>query len=185
MMNYVVTALAGFGSIALLVLNFTIVPQKYDDVEEYSDPTYVHVYKPLEIISPRDYKIIECSANSECSKLAEAIVYEARSETETNQLKVASVILNRVHHKNFPDSVVEVIEQPYQFSYLDDMHKQSSPTQTAWDRGYAVAYDVLIMGIRSTEALFYLNPAKVKNLPKWAKVYTKIEIAGNHHFYTY
>ena len=183
MMNYAVTALAGFGSIGLLILNFTIVPLEY--VEEYSDPSYVHVYNPLEITSPRDHKIVECSVDPECSKLAEAIVYEARSETETNKLKVASVILNRVDHKNFPDSVIKVIEQPYQFSYLDDMHKQNDPSQTAWDEGYAAAYDALIKGIRTTEALFYLNPAKVKSLPKWARVYTRIEIAGNHHFYTY
>ena len=183
MMNYIVTALSGFASIVLLILSFTIVPQEY--VEEYSDPSYVHVYEPLEITSPRDYKIIECSVHPECSKLAEAIVFEARSETETNKLKVASVILNRVDHKNFPDSVISVIEQPYQFSYLDDMHKQKDPSQSAWDDGYAAAYDALIKGIRNTEALFYLNPAEVKRLPKWAKVYTRIEIAGNHHFYTY
>lgn len=177
------TTLAGFGSITILVLNFTISPLEY--IEEYSDPSYVHVYKPLEITSPSDHKIIKCAADPECSKLAEAIVYEARSETEDNQIKVASVILNRADHKNFPDTVIDVIEQPYQFSYLGDMHLQETPTQTAWSKGYAAAYDVLIGGIRNTEALFYLNPAKVKSLPKWAKVYTRIEIAGNHHFYTY
>lgn len=182
-MKYV--TLAGIVSTVLLISGFIVEPREYIEDVEYSDPTYVHVYKPLEITSPRDYKIAECSANLECSKLAEAIVYEARSETEANQLKVASVILNRADHKNFPDSVINVIEQPYQFSYLDDMHKQNNPSQSAWDRAYVVAYDVLIVGIRGTEALFYLNPAKVKNLPKWAEVYTKIEIAGNHHFYTY
>ena len=179
------TTLAGVFSISALALNYDKDLQPLEYVEEYTDPSYVHVYKPLEILEPLDYKILECSENPECSKLAEAIVYEARSETETNQLKVASVILNRADHKNFPDTVIEVIEQPHQFSYLGDMHKQNNPSRTAWNKGYTAAYDVLIRGIRTTEALFYFNPDKVKSLPKWAKVYTRIEIAGNHHFYTY
>lgn len=93
-------------------------------------------------VIPDNIKKERCKQSKECFKLAEALVYEARSETRKGQIAVASVILNRVGHKNFPDTIQGVITQPHQFSYLKDMHKQRKPAAKDWDKALIVAYDV-------------------------------------------
>lgn len=132
-----------------------------------------------DLIIPRTKKCLK-----ECQLIAEAIVYEARSESDSGKLKVASVILNRADHNRFPNSISQVIHQPYQFSYLRDMHKQQTPSKYDWDVAYDVA-NYALDGNRNTEALFYLNPDVVKVLPKWALVYSYLETEGNHDFYTF
>jgi len=49
--------------------------------------------------------------------LAQALYYEARSEPLDGQLLVAEVVLNRVKHEDFPDTVCEVIYDADQFSW--------------------------------------------------------------------
>src|SRR5690554_8175648 len=143
------------------------------------------MYQSLEDI-PDKIKKERCEQSKECFKLVEALVYEARSETREGQIAVASVILNRKDHPNFPDTIQGVISQPYQFSYLMDMHKQTRPRQADWDRAYIIAYDIK-NGIvqRVTDALFYLNEKAVKRIPRWAREYEYVATIDNHTFYRY
>lgn len=135
---------------------------------------------------PEMIKKEECEASRECYKLAEALVYEARGESYVGALAVASVVMNRRDHKNFPDTIWGVVTQPYQFSYLLDKHKQRQPSAADWDRALVIAYDVK-NGIveRVTDALFYLNPKAVKRIPRWAKEYEYVANIDNHTFYRY
>lgn len=143
------------------------------------------MYEPLED-TPEKIKKEKCRESKECYKLAESIVWEARGESYTGQLAVASVILNRVDHRNFPDTIYGVITQPYQFSYLQDMAKQTPPREADWDKALLVAYDVK-HGIveRVTDALFYLNEKAVKRVPRWAREYEYVATIDNHTFYRY
>ena len=192
-MNSVKTLLATIISTSLLgayVYNDIYGPEHSAyavHAENWDDPSYVHIERDITpaVIEPLDVKISACKSSVKCSKIAEAVVYEARSESKEHQLKVASVILNRRDHTRFPDDVISVITQPYQFSYLVDMHKQTPPTRTAWQTAYDVAYTAYVEGVRTTTALFYYNPNVVIKTPKWAEVYTHIETDGNHKFYTY
>jgi len=131
-----------------------------------------------------DEMVIRCKTTPSCSKLAEAIVYEARSESLRGRYAVASVILNRVDSNRFPDTIEAVITQSKQFSYLADMQNQSTPTKQDWYEGYSVAYNTMKKKInRVTIADHYLNPDEVKRIPLWARVYNKVEVIGNHHFF--
>lgn len=135
---------------------------------------------------PERIKKEECRASNECYKLAEALVYESRSESYMGALAVASVILNRKDHPNFPNTIQGVVSQPYQFSYLMDMHKQTKPRQADWDRAYIIAYDIKNGVVqRVTDALFYLNEKAVKRIPRWAKEYEYVATIDNHTFYRY
>lgn len=136
--------------------------------------------------TPEKIKKERCRESKECYKLAESIVWEARGEPYDGQLAVASVILNRVDHRNFPDTIYGVITQPYQFSYLQDLAKQTPPRQSDWDKALLVAYDVK-NGIvdRVTDSLFYLNKKAVRRMPRWAMVYEEVATIGNHTFYRY
>lgn len=135
---------------------------------------------------PEKIKREECKASRECYKLAEALVYESRSESYMGALAVASVILNRKDHPNFPNTIQGVISQPYQFSYLMDMHRQVRPRQADWDRAYTIAYDVKNGVVeRVSDALFYLNEKVVKRIPRWALEYEYVATIDNHTFYRY
>ena len=143
------------------------------------------MYQPLEVISD-NIKKDRCKQSKECSKLAEALVYEARSETRKGQIAVASVILNRVDHKKFPDTIQGVITQPHQFSYVGFEHLQQQPSAADWDRALVVAYDVKNGVVeRVSDALFYLNPKAVKRIPRWAREYEHVVTIDSHAFYRY
>lgn len=135
---------------------------------------------------PEKIKREECKSDRECYKLSEALVYEARGESYVGALAVASVVMNRRDHKNFPDTIWGVVTQPYQFSYLLDKHKQRKPSAADWDRALVIAYDVKHGVVeRVSDALFYLNPKAVKRMPRWAKEYEYVMTVDNHQFYRY
>lgn len=52
--------------------------------------------------------------------LAEALYFEARSEPLDGKLLVAEVVINRVKHDDFPDTICEVVYQEGQFSWSDN-----------------------------------------------------------------
>lgn len=140
---------------------------------------------PPEVI-PDKIKKERCKQSKECFKLAEALVYEARSETRKGQIAVASVILNRVEHKNFPDTIWGVVTQPHQFSYVGFEHLQQQPSEQDWDKAFIVAYDVKHGVVeRVTDATFYLNPKAVKRIPRWAREYEHVATIDSHAFYRY
>src|SRR5690554_1185755 len=115
------------------------------------------MYQSLEDI-PDKIKKERCEQSKECFKLVEALVYEARSEPREGQIAVASVILNRVDHPNFPDTIQGVISQPYQFSYVGFEHLQQQPSEQDWERAFIVAYDVKHGLVERLDGVyFYLN----------------------------
>lgn len=135
---------------------------------------------------PEKTKKEACKASQACYILSQALVYEARGESYLGALAVASVIMNRADHPNFPNTIEGVIKQPYQFSYLADMSKQSTPARRDWDRALLIAYDVKHGVVeRTTDALFYLNPKAVKRIPRWAREYQYVMTVDNHAFYKY
>jgi spore germination cell wall hydrolase CwlJ-like protein len=119
-----------------------------------------------------------------CGRLAEALVYEARSEGAVGMRAVAYVVLERVKSKGWPNSIREVITQRKQFSYLEDKDKQTKPTQEDFDLAYKEAYDA-VFGISENPvpgAKWY--HAKGASPKRWMKVYKPTYTIGNHVFYT-
>ena len=57
---------------------------------------------------------------SDVALLARTISAEARGEPYTGQVAVGAVILNRIEHPSFPDTLAGVIYQPGAFSCLND-----------------------------------------------------------------
>lgn len=123
--------------------------------------------------------VIGCKDLAKCYKLAEAIVYESRGETKEGRRLVGSVILNRVEDRRFPNSVVGVIHQRRQFSYLRDMEKQKPPTESDWEKAYRDAYYLLKNG--GTPDILWYHSKKVK--PIWRNGLKQYAKVGNHIFY--
>lgn len=76
--------------------------------------------------------------------LTTAIYYEAANEPDDGQAAVAQVVLNRVRHPAFPNSVCGVVYQGSeragcQFSFACDGAMARAPMRAAWERARRVA----------------------------------------------
>ena len=119
--------------------------------------------------------------------LAATIYFEARNQPEAGQRAVAEVVINRVQHPRFPDSICEVVQQPSAFSFL----QTHSPADMLLAENYtelkAAVHAMLIaqdyidgfrIGISSTH---YHTTAI---LPYWASEFDADGKIGDHLFYT-
>lgn len=115
--------------------------------------------------------------------MARAIYHEARNEPELGQIAVGHVILNRVGHPWYRDSVCEVVYQANQFT---DINYHMQPTDLeAFDFAVEVAIFVWTGFINDPTggAIMYHNPKKAPD-PKWN--FNKLVLHGdisNHRFY--
>lgn len=108
--------------------------------------------------------------------LARAVYGEARGESYTGQVAVAAVILNRVRHKDFPDTIKGVIFQPLAFTCVADKQIYLEPNASA----IKAARAALAGQDPSGGALYYWNPAKATSKWIWSRPIMKR--IGNHVF---
>lgn len=108
--------------------------------------------------------------------LARIISAEARGETYLGQVAVGAVILNRVEHPSFPDTVSGVVYQNGAFSCLYDGQFYEQITDSA----YSAARDALNGLDPSGGAIYYYNPAVATN--KWMFSRPVITTIGRHVF---
>jgi N-acetylmuramoyl-L-alanine amidase len=108
--------------------------------------------------------------------LARVISAEARGEPFVGQVAVGAVILNRVEHPSFPNTVPGVIYQPGAFSCLQDGQFNQPVASSA----YLAAQDAINGWDPTDGAIYYYNPAKTSNAWMWSRpILLKI---GNHNF---
>ncbi len=108
--------------------------------------------------------------------LARIISAEARGESYVGQVAVGAVVLNRVEHPSFPDTISGVVYQNGAFSCLYDGQFYESITDSA----YSAARDVLNGVDPSGGAIYYYNPQKATN--KWIFSRPVITTIGRHVF---
>ena len=115
------------------------------------------------------------SAN-EVALLARIISAESRGEPYSGQVAVGAVILNRVAHPSFPNTLAGVIYQPGAFFCLVD----GGVNAAVADSAYRAARDAINGSDPSGGAIYYYNPAKSTN--KWIFSRPIITVIGNHRF---
>jgi len=108
--------------------------------------------------------------------LARLISAEARGEPYVGQVAVGAVVLNRVGHPSFPNSVSGVIYQPGAFSCLDDGQFDQPISESA----YRAAQEALNGYDPSYGAIYYFNPATATS--KWIWSRPLIVQIGSHRF---
>ena len=135
--------------------------------------------------SGMDWEVSQCKKSQDCLKMAEALYFESRSEGWDGMVAVANVIKNRVESKRFRDSVVDVVEKPYQFSYVHEVEDKSIKDQHSYRKALIISKRVLTGRIKDTtmNSTHYLNPKKLKRLPRWAKEFERTIVVNNHHFF--
>ena len=108
--------------------------------------------------------------------LARIISAEARGETYLGQVAVGAVVLNRVEHPSFPDTLSGVVYQKGAFSCLNDGQFYESIADSA----YSAARDAINGLDPSGGAIYYYNPKKSTN--KWILSRPVITVIGEHRF---
>lgn len=122
------------------------------------------------------------SPNSEVDMLALAIHNEARGEPRSGKYAVANVILNRVKHKSFPNTVRKVVTQRGQFQWYHNhnLRSRTAPTEEA----RAIARDIYqkhVSGRRvdNTGGSIFFSSNGVRPAPRAIK---SVRV-GHHQFY--
>jgi hypothetical protein len=117
-----------------------------------------------------------------------AVYYEAASEPDAGQRAVAQVVLNRVAHPAYPDTVCGVVFQGSerrtgcQFSFTCDGSLARQPARMWWDRAAAVARQALSGGVYTPVGLA-THYHTVQIHPYWADSLDHIGTIGAHRFY--
>ncbi|MBA4010110.1 MAG: cell wall hydrolase [Erythrobacter sp.] len=123
---------------------------------------------------------------SEC--LAQAVWYEAASESEAGQRAVAQVVLNRVAHPSWPSSVCGVVYQGSerstgcQFTFTCDGSLARRPSGASWARAQRIADEALSgsvyapVGLATHYHTLWVNPY-------WSSSLDHIGTIGAHRFY--
>lgn len=108
--------------------------------------------------------------------LARIISAEARGEPYLGQVAVGAVVLNRIEHPSFPDTLSGVIYQRGAFSCLDD----GQFYEPIADSSYSAARDAINGLDPSSGAIYYYNPITATN--KWIQSRPIITTIGKHRF---
>lgn len=108
--------------------------------------------------------------------LAKVISAEARGESYEGQVAVGAVILNRISHPSFPDSLSGVVYQKGAFSCVNDSNWYQ-PVEASAKRA---AQDALNGWDPTGGAIYYFNPAKTSDSFMHSR--TVIKTIGNHRF---
>lgn len=116
--------------------------------------------------------------SSDAQLLARAVNGEARGEPYEGQVAVAAVILNRVDHPSFPNSIAGVIYQPGAFTAVSDgqINVPISENSTV----YKACRDALNGWDPSGGAIYYFNPDTATNAWIWSR--PLIKTIGKHRF---
>ena len=114
--------------------------------------------------------------SNDAALLARLISAETRGEPYTGQVAVGAVVLNRVKHPSFPNSISGVIYQRGAFSCLDD----GQFDQPVADSAYKAAQDALGGWDPSGGAIYYFNPATATSAWIWSR--PLLTTIGKHRF---
>ncbi len=115
---------------------------------------------------------------SDIQLLARAINGEARGEGYEGQVAVGAVILNRVKHPDFPNTIAGVIYEPGAFTAVSDgqINHPLDETSTV----YKAAQDAMNGWDPTNGCVYYFNPNTATNKWIWSK--TIVKTIGKHHF---
>ena len=108
--------------------------------------------------------------------LARLISAEARGEPYIGQVAVGAVVLNRMEHPSFPNTMSGVIYQTGAFTCITD----GQWDQPVADSAYSAARDALNGWDPSGGAIYYFNPATATS--KWIWSRPLIVTIGKHRF---
>ena len=130
----------------------------------------------------------EASKQSALECMTAAIYHEAGFEPVQGRRAVAQVVLNRVKHPAFPNSVCDVVYQGSerrtgcQFTFTCDGSLARRPPLGAWEAAKTIAREALSGGVEPSVGMSTHYHANYV-LPYWAHSLDKVVVVGSHIFY--
>ncbi len=121
---------------------------------------------------------VPASTTKNIDLLARIISAEARGEPYIGQVAVGAVILNRIEHPSFPDTLSGVIFQKGAFTAVTD----GQFDQPVSDSAYSAARDALNGWDPTNGCIYYYNPKKTSN--KFIHSRPVVTVIGDHRFCT-
>lgn len=116
------------------------------------------------------------SGSGDVYLLARLISAEARGEPYVGQVAVGAVVMNRIRHPSFPNTLSGVIYQSGAFSCLAD----GQFNEPISDSAYRAARDALGGYDPTGGAIYYFNPATATS--KWIWSRPLLVVIGKHRF---
>jgi spore germination cell wall hydrolase CwlJ-like protein len=138
--------------------------------------------------APFVFKGSESARKQALQCLASAVYYEAGNQDEDGERAVAQVVLNRVRHPAFPNSVCGVVYQGStrptgcQFTFTCDGSLAREPDADGWRRAWNIARDAL-SGYVYAPVGWATHYHADYVVPTWAASMAKNAIVGAHIFY--
>lgn len=128
-------------------------------------------------IKPGEQIIIpESISKKEQDLLARLVHAEAKGESFEGKVAVADVVLNRVDHHQFPNSIEKVIKQDGQFQPVDN----GAINEPAGKLDKKAVKTALALEDQSDGSLYFYNPDIADN--HWQKTRNVTKVIGNHQF---
>lgn len=119
--------------------------------------------------------------------LARTIYWEAKGEGHAGMEAIANVVMNRLSHKGFPNTICEVVKQGHerracQFSWWCDGRSDDAEDEKAYAMAKEIARKALNRQLTDrTGGALYFHHRRVT--PKWSAEYIKTVELGEHIFY--
>ncbi len=127
-------------------------------------------------ISASDVHPDKGSRDEDLYLLARIISAEARGEPYIGQVAVGAVVLNRIEHPSFPNTMAGVIYQPLAFSAVADGQFDEPIADSAWK----AAEDAINGWDPSGGCLYYYNAEK--STSEWIFTREVVTTIGKHRF---
>ena len=119
---------------------------------------------------------VQNSSSGDVNLLARLISAESRGESYEGQVAVGAVVMNRIKHPSFPNTMSGVIYQNGAFSCLND----GQFDQPVADSAYQAARDAMNGYDPTGGAIYYFNPATATS--KWIWSRPHLVTIGKHRF---
>lgn len=118
------------------------------------------------------------ATNDDVTLLARLIQAEGESEPMIGKIAIGSVVVNRVQHPDFPNSIFDVIMQPQQFEAVTSCRIFNI---NKLDPECIIAAKKALKGEDPTNgAIFFYNPSTAMN--QWIKSKKVNMTLGKHNF---
>ena len=162
--NLKVDGIAGKNTLAAMGIYQTAAPSA-TAAPQAAAPTPTPTPSPSSSERESDVWLLACLING-----------EGRGESYIGQVSIGAVVMNRVKHAGFPNTVSGVIYQPGAFDAVKDGQILLAPTQSCIN----AARDAMNGWDPVDGAVFYWNPVTATS--KWVLTLTVTKTVGNHVF---
>lgn len=165
-------------TISLIIGSYSVFPTNHFDAETVDQKAAETLtYKKVEVdkreSSLTDQRFIK---EEEKKLLARLVQAEAEGEPFEGKVAVADVVLNRVEHEQFPDTIKDVIYQKNAFEPVQN----GSINEPASNEAVKAVEEALIDQDKNEELLYFYNPETATS--DWIFSREVVKKIGNHSF---